>query len=286
MGFKMTQSSDDSLDLIIRKYDEINLEDDYNRRWAVKPLYDFFMRIILEVGVRLCEQHRNTYKNLALKTRWDIIKNCLSIVEEPSQWDQVIYTLQKERVRVEHNDYYIPDETVLGSIRENAFEFKDWVIENGKKYFRMSEGFSFLQKFNGIVRVYISRADYILGTFGNSLPTFAENDFVPYGEEHPYLRLSEVRDFLQKRVFEIKSIDDLQKEDLENLVTMITQTERLDVKETSYLERNICPKCGSNIIDTEKAYGGSIDDPIPTTIVYRVGCENCDYEVHVENIEI
>ena len=64
---------------ILGVFDTINIKTDYNRRVAVKPLYDYFQILILEVTVNLCGFDRNSLRNQHLKTRWDMAKHALSL---------------------------------------------------------------------------------------------------------------------------------------------------------------------------------------------------------------
>lgn len=282
----MTKRFEAYLSGILDTFDSIDLIDDYKRRISAKALYDYFQTFILEVAVHFCRLDRNSLKHYHLKARWDITKSCLGLIEDPTRWDELVYELQNIRSRVEHKDYEFPKKTALLRIRQRGPEFKDWILRVAKQYNKESKGFSLVQKYSLISKWYIGRADWALHLYGDSTPYSVERDYVPSGEEHPYKRLKPLRDNLEARIREIDSTDDLKQDDLDNLIELVRETERLDAKEDVLLQYSICPKCGGKIVDTEREVGGSFDDPMPSAIVYRVGCASCDYEVHSETIEL
>lgn len=282
----MSQKFIDYLHPILCAFDSIDLDCEYRRRVAVKPLYDYFQRLILEVAVRHCSMNRNTLQNCHLKTRWDMIKSALALVEDPMKWDQLVKSLHNMRSSTEHYDYNTPKKQALVSIRKKAPEFADWILKIGKKYLEESKGFSFVEKFSLLANWYIRQTDWTLNLYGEEPPYSVESDYVPLGEDHPYCRLKSLRDCLRSRIFEISRVDDLTKEDLDTLVELIKEIERLDAKETILLKYSVCPKCGEKIVDTQTPVGGSSDDPEPSAIIWRVGCENCDYVINSETINV
>jgi len=282
----MTKTFEEYLAGFLDAFDSIDMASEFKRRMAVKPLYDYFQILILEIAVQLCGQNQNSIRPCHLKTRWDMIKNCVKLIEDPTKWDELIYELYNIRSSVEHNDYDIPNETALLRVRKQASEFKDWMLRVGKQYCEESKGFSFIQKYSVLSRWYIGEADWMLHLYGEKVPYSVESDYVPSEEEHPYVRLKSLRDNLDTRIREIDNIDDLKQGDLDNLVDLLKEIERLDAKEDVFLQFNRCPKCGGKIVNTERGVGGSPEDPMPYAVVYRVGCENCDYELNSETIEL
>jgi len=282
-GLHMTE---EHLNDILGTFDSIDLDNEYHRRTAVKPLYDYFQILILEVAVRFCGQNRNSLKNCHLKARWNMTKSCLGLMEDPTRWDELIYPLHNIRSSTEHTDYKVPSKTALSQIRQRAPEFKTWILQVGKRYYEESEGFSFIQKYSVLSRWYIGQADWMIYLFGDKTPYCVEREIVLPREEHPYQRLKSLRDTLESRNREIDSIDDLNQDDLDNLVELVKVIERLDARESVLLQQNVCPKCGSNIVTSQRQVGGSPDDPTPYAVIYRIGCENCDYEVDSETIDV
>jgi len=282
----MTKTFEKYLSDILDTFDSIDLDSEYKKRVAVKPLYDYFQILILEVAVHLCGLNRNSMRNYHLKTRWDMIKSCLRLIEDPKSWDALIYGLQKMRSSIEHNDYKLPSKVALLQTRKRAQQFKEWLLKVGKQYHKESKGFSFIQKFSVVSDWYIRQADWFLHKYGKEPPYSVKTDILLPEEEDPYKRLEPLKNSIESRTREIDDIKDLKKEDLDNLVELVKEIERLDARENVFLQFNTCPKCGGKIVETETEVGGSPDDPMPSAIIYRIGCENCDYEVHSETIEI
>ena len=282
----MTDTFEERLRGILATFDSIHLDSEYKKRVAVKPLSDYFQIAVLEVAVHLCGLDRNVLRNYHLKTRWRTIKSCLRLIEDTRKWDQLVDELQNMRSTVEHNDYRTPSKDALLRVRRRAQEFKDWLLRVGKQYHKESKGFSFIQKFLLVSDWYIRRAEWVLHLYGKKPPYSVRTDVLLPGEENPYMMLESLKNNLESRIREIDDIKGLEKEDLDNLVEIVKEIERLDARENVFLQFNTCPKCGGKIVDSEREIGGSPEDPMPSAILYTVGCENCDYEVHSETIEI
>lgn len=282
----MPGNFDKYLEGVLTTFDSMNLENEHDRRVAVKPLYDYFQILILEVAVHLCGLNRNSMKNCHLKSRWDMIKSALLLIEDPTRWDELINRLQNTRSSVEHNDYEVPSKVALDDTRKQAPMFKEWVVAIGQKYLKESKGFSFIQEYFGLSRWYITQAEWTLDQYGEKPPYAVRTYSVSEEEKHSYGMLESLKERLNSRIPEIHYMNDLKKEDLNDLVQLIKETERLDAKETVLLHFNVCPKCGGKVGETETSVGGSIDDPMPTAVIYRVGCEKCDYELHSETIDV
>ena len=72
--------------------------------------------------------------------------------------------------------------------------------------------------------------------------------------------------------------------DLKIIIESIEKKERIDGEKWAMVGRNICPKCGSKIKQTQTNFGGNEDDPEPDGIYYRVGCEKCDFYLEEDTI--
>ncbi len=274
------------MELILAAFDNIDLDDKYLRRLAVKPLHDFFQILLLEVGVNHCHLLRDTLHNYPVSARWRDVQHCLELIgEDTDVWTQTINTLHKMRRKNEHNDYHYPKKRALLFVRESAEKFMDWILSAGTEYLRQSKGFSFIQKFESHARAYIRRTDYILHQYGEKTPYSVSEDILAIDDD-PYPRLKPIRDTLELRMAAIRSIQDLTAEDLDCLIDIVKEIERLDAREDAYVKYRVCPKCGSKIVETQTAIGGSPDDPVPSAIRCRVGCEKCDFELFSETVEI
>ncbi len=91
-------------------------------------------------------------------------------------------------------------------------------------------------------------------------PYSVKVDVLSKEEEQFYIRMQALIKKMKGRVWEISNISELQKEDLTDLAELIKEIERIDAKENILLHFNKCPKCGSNIIETEDSIGGNIED--------------------------
>jgi len=278
----LSPTFDEYLDGILSTFDSLDLKTEFNRRVAVKPIYDFYQILIVEVSVHLCRFDRKSMQISHLKTRWDLLKVALSTIDDPKKWDQLINQIQNARTSVEHTDYEIPSTDSLQKARKQAPEFKKWLMTVGQEYFKASKGFSFIQEYSILSRWYTGVADSIIDKYGEKLPFLIDTTI----ENTQYQTLKSVKERLEARALEIRTIDDLKKDDLHDLIELTKITENLEAKEGAFLRLNLCPKCGGKIVETQTSIGGNEEDPMPHSIIYRIGCEKCDYTVNEESIDI
>ena len=263
-------------------FDKLEKNSMHKRRTAVKPLYDYFQRILLEVGVKFCGIKPELLKS-HLERRWEIIKSYLSYIEEPTDWDSLINKICTLRHGVEHNDYYNPDMRKLLDIREKAPKFKEWVFRVGREYYKKSKHFTIKEVFYHLSSWYISEAESIsneygkepyIATLGHSLDM--EGDFYP--------QLPKLVKILKERVNHIIKLEDIIPSDLENLVNLIKIISNIKGREKVLLHYSICPKCGGKIKEITSHFGSTLESPEPEGFYYIVGCERCDYKLHEETI--
>jgi len=276
---------DEYLERILERFDSYNLEDGIDRRFAVKPVWDYCQSVLLEIGVSFCGMDREVLKNNHLKTRWIKIRPIFSVIDDPSKWDQFINTLQNQRSKVEHDDYSIPDKDALITLRRDIESFKNWCLDTGRQYYRDSQGYDIVRLFNAQLSIYQGRASYIIDYSVIEPPFYMKDDYISRYEPHPFDVFRDATKYLRSRYGKINDIKDITKNDLEKLIIVIKNVERFDVKEYNLLEKELCPFCGSPIIETETEQGGGPEDP-PSSIHYRIGCSSCKYELNSETIHL
>ena len=280
----MVQEFKQQLEKILGSFDSIELEDEYKRRLAVKPLYDYFQRILLEVGNQMCGFYRNSLRNCHLEARWIVVRGALEMIEDPSRWNKLVNTIHNERMSSEHNDYSSPSKAALLDVRKQATEFANWVLDVGQKYYEQSKGFTFIQEFAASSRWYVGQAERIISELGENPPFCIKEDFNLVGGEN-YKRLRPLNESVSSRSLAIRSIDELTKEDLSNLVDLVRIVERVDASENVMLSQSKCPRCGGNIAETQRFIGGSEEEE-DHAIFYRIGCDKCDYVLDTETIDL
>jgi uncharacterized protein with PIN domain len=283
----MTSRVEENLQEIAEDLESISLERKYQRRVAVKLLYDYFQILTLEVAVCFCGLNRDSVKSCHLATRWKIVTDRLGLVEDPKKWDKFVNELSDMREKVEHNDYAYPEKTSVLRVKGIVSDFRTWIVKTGNEYHEKSSGWSFIQKFVLVSQSYITQADWMLRMYGEEPPYSAKSDTVLPGDEPPYKRLSVLRSSLDSRTHELGKIEDLKNEDIDNLVDLVREVERLDAIENVLIRLSICPKCGGKIVETQNnILSGNPEDPEVHAIFYRVGCEKCDYELNSETIDV
>jgi len=275
--------TDNSYSENLEIFDKLGKNSIHERRTAVKPLYDYFQKILLEIGVKLCGIKSELLKPLHLKRRWEIVKGCLSYIGEPRNWNSLISRICTFRDRVEHTDYYDPNMHELLDIREKAPKFREWIFRIGKEYYKKFKYFTIKEIFYHLSNWYISEAELIskeygeepyVATLGHSLDI--EGDF--------YLQIPELVKILEERLKHIKKGEDIIPSDLENLVNLIKIISNIKGREEALLHYSICPKCGRKIKEITSYFGSTLEKPEPEGFYYIVGCERCGYKLHKETI--
>jgi hypothetical protein len=272
---------DQKLTNYLSVFDAQDINQECFRRTAVKPLYDYFQTVLYEVAWRFFNQDRNCLRNQGLEARWNMLLNIPGGLVEVEKWNTLIQEVQKMRARVEHNDDYDPNKNTLITFRKEIVDFANWIIDCGNKYYRQKKNLSFVESYLNSVSWYISQAEWFISEFGEETPYCAKLDI----DAEEYQEIKKIKDKMSRRSSEIKTAEDVTKEDFDDLVRLIKQIERIDAKETALLHFSICPKCGDKIAESSQYVGGGYDSE-PTAIVYRVGCQKCNYEVNNETIDI
>ena len=265
----------------LNTFDSLELDNLVQRRMAFKPLYDFFQILIKEVGVNFLGLDANSMRSYHLKTRWENTKIHLAMIEDPKSWDGLINEVYNIRSKVEHNEYHDPNASRLKIIRKKAPEFYEWIIKAGKEYYRKSKNFTFKQSFFSMLDWYVKESEIIFREFGDNPPYVAKKEYPSLSDEEPYEELKEVIKVIRERLSNFKTDDDFKRSDLDNLVNVVKIITEIRARETMLLKHSICPKCGGKIIESEKSYGYEDQGGV----IYRVGCEKCDYEIHSESFD-
>lgn len=265
-------------DLIYR----MELKNTAERRTVIKPLYDYFQRLLRDVAVRKCGLDDNTIKNTHLKVRWINVKACLECIEDPTGWDELINRLQNIRRSVEHDDYADPKKSNIEFIKEKIPEFTRWIINTSDKYHKKSLKFTFKESFYARLYHNLRKAESI--TYEYSMDDSGNH---PIDLSDDYAQLKDIVQEYEDKIDKLKIKDDLDKYDLHILIKLNQILSKIEASEDILLELSICPKCGGKIETTQNNIGGNTEnDPEPRGIFYRVGCQNCDYLIESEYIDI
>lgn len=272
------------LEEVLVSFDDIAIKIPYNRRIAVVPIYDFFQILLQEVGVQFCSVPRELFADMLLNSRWRKLDPLLSMVSAPNDWAQTIAALNRIRNRTSHDEYYDPPTQALEQIRKRALEFKEFILTTGKEYYRQSQGVTFSQRLIWLSNGYVMRAKSILKQYGDKTPLFTQRDLTR-GDTHSFQKLSSLIKSIESRVSTIKNMNDLTIEDLDNLLEIAKELEFLDAREWAYVEQNKCPICGNIIAETQQEFGGTREDP-HNRVLWRVGCDKCEYEIASDLFEI
>jgi hypothetical protein len=261
---------------------EMELKNTVERRTVIKPLYDYFQRLLRDIAVRKCGLDENTIKNTHLKVRWANVKACLECIEDPTVWDELINRLQKIRSSVEHDDYADPKKRNIEFIKEKIPEFTRWIIDISHEYHKKSLKFTFKESFYARLHHSLRKAESIIYEY-----SMDDSGSHPINLKDDYAQLKDIIQEYEDKIDKFNIENDLDKHDLDTLVKLNQILSRIEAAEDTLLELNICPKCGGKIGTTQKNIGGNTeDDPEPRGIFYRVGCQNCDYLIESEYIDI
>lgn len=281
----MDESKKDSFLNLLDTFDKLN-SIEVSGRISYKPLYDYFMIIIKELGVERCGFDEKDM-NHQLKARWDSIKWYLDKVEDSKTWNKIIYCLHEIRRQVEHDDFYNPSAKQLKLIREKSPEFKIWMMRVTNDYYKITKDFSFKESFCFEANFFVNKANRIIHEYGDKTPYVDNPHIIDENEVSDYNKISELLQIVKLSSNDIARLDDIQISDLKNLIKLVHLISNFEGKEEILLMNSVCPKCGDEIKETQEYFGGRTESqPEPDGIYLRIGCQGCDYYIHDDTIYI
>lgn len=283
----MTENSDDFA-VMLESFDGLGLNNVSIRRMAVKPLYDYFQKLAILVGTKICGLNKNALKTSHLKYRWESIRSCISFegIEISDEWKTLITNISEVRDKVEHNDDYDPPQKKLVEIRKKAPEFAKWLLGVARTYAEKTPRYSFKQAFYRLLQEYVFDARGIIMQYGERAPHIARIGYLMEQEGLEYQNLPDLLKALNSTLNNFRDLEDVDRSDLENLIRTVRITSILQAREELLLKDSQCPSCGGKIVESQNWVGGTENNPEPDGFVYRVGCEKCEYEIHQEYFSI
>lgn len=260
-----------SIEDLLSHFDSTITENPFLLRCSVTPLYEFYNKILFQVGRDFCGYTEELLIKYGLKTRWNFISVNLRIVEECKQWDKIINKLDFDRNEVSHNDKYIPKIEDMKKIRDSSTDFMKFTIEIGKKYQEKSKNFTFKEHFYDNLFFNLQDGNALIKEFGNT-------PFIAFEHENLWNEFLTVIGQLYSPIMKANKLDELNKSQLDNLLYLSKLIGRFRGREDMTLHFNRCPKCGGNIRQTTHPIGYKSDDSDePTGEKYRMGCDKCNY---------
>jgi len=284
----MSNTLNNELQSLINDFDSLDLNNANIRRSGFQLLHDFFQKLMMHAGQKI-GYPENVFIELGVKTRWILISRNLKNVCNPDGWNRLIDLVNRIRNAIQHNESHVPEKQKIERIRHHIPSFASWLIENSNVFVRQSPRYNFKQVFCLIAKRALISANFIFYQFGEEPPYFATLDLhwqIPFTDS-----IESYQDFkiavkqLENRLDELINSDEILSSDLE-LVNSISDTVAfLKARKHLLTVNGTCPKCGSSITETSESSGGTIDDPEPRAIHYRIGCQNCDYEIENQIID-
>lgn len=263
---------DELLQIHLDLFDKADRGSVVARRAAYCFLYDYYQKILLEVGKGLCDVNEKSLHCSTVFKRWEMVRTRLKSVPgiNPDEWNRIVKKLDDIRQTVQHSDYEDASENDLMLIREKAPAFKVSIVQMGQEYNKKIQGLPVIDRFKRMLEVELEAAEIASREFYTDM----EVDF-------PFSFDPDLFNIVRTRLGEIKTIHDLKYTDFEDLSKLTRIGAVYRIKEDCSLRHNECPKCGGKIRETSTPQGGSSEDG-PRSYFYRVGCEKCNYTIHSE----
>lgn len=282
----MTENPED-FNALLGTFDYVDLESIHKRRMAVKPLYDYFQKLTLLVGIEY-GLHKSALSASHLKYRWESIRSCISFegIEVSDEWDELIKKISDIRHKVEHNDEFDPQQKKLVEIREKAPKFAKWLLEVTKIYVKKTLRYSFKQAFHRLLHKYVFDTRKIIMEYGEKTPHVATIGYLMEQNELEYQNLLDLLKNLELKLNNFGELKDVERSDLENLIRIVKISSILQARGELLIKDGVCPSCGGKIVESETCVGGTENHPEPSGVICRVGCEKCEYEIYRESFSI
>jgi hypothetical protein len=269
----------------LEKFDDLMKNpDEPNRKFAYQLLEEHFGFFIDKIR-ESCKVRDKQFDLAKMQSNWKTLRNKFQDIiphSELQPWDKFFNRrtgFPKYRNELVHKTNYTPPSVKeLEYWRGKAVPFVGFIISANKEYkqqvFTLTETIE-----NYLYRLLRMIESYSTDTKMIKDPYFFKDTVTK--EELPNLMQR-----VQNTIRANKDIREQKPTELREIIILIDVVGRLEGREYTFLENDICPLCGNMIEETQDAYGGSMDDPQPTTIYYRVGCSKCDFLLHDESINI
>lgn len=259
-------------------YDSIDISEEYYRRTAFKPLYDYYMALTLYIATEYCRIEKKNLSPWQLKVRWDHISN---FIPDLSNWEKIINPLSNLRKKIEHDDEFIPKEKELNHLRQSLGEFEKWIHKEGKKVDLEQKMLD--PKFISIDK---SRGNFLRLKLFILNQLNSQENLNEFGHYEPFD--TELSDAINLKYTEMvqyhdvvknlhNNFDNLQQQDIITLMNFNSAFQYFEGIQYVLENAKICPNCftqniehttGEQIIDDEKDQ--FYDEPISY-------CKNCNY---------
>ena len=258
--------------------------DESNRKFAYQLLeehFGFFMDKMREN----CKVSDEQFDLAKMHANWKTLRKKINEIvphTELQVWDKFFSKrtgFPKYRNELVHKiNYTPPSVNELDCWREQATVFLGFVVATINEYkrqvFTLSE----------LIDNYLNRLKRMIKTY--PIDTHIAKDPYFFIDFPPYGELPSLVKNAQSSIRGKKDLRELKPGKLREIINLIDVVCRFEGREYTFLENGTCPQCGGTIDETERASGGSMDDPQPTTIYYRVGCSNCEFTLNEESIGI
>lgn len=264
----------------LKTFDSLEKDSLILRRLAYKPLYEFFKKIVFSVGVNLCYLHERTFKNLHLKPIWvDLKLRLFQIDSQLDEWNMLIKKIDKIRQGVEHNSDYDVNQNSLQDIRNKAPEFRTWILNTGREYYKKSKDFTFKEILYSQLTYHLLEIKVLVEEYGEA------PHLLSHLNKEEYSQVPELINKVKSIKRKVSNLQDMTFQDFLDFLRLVQIIAKFRVIEENLLSKSICPKCSNKITQTPKYISGKYDEP-PTVMQYRIGCESCDYTIYEDTVDI
>ena len=139
---------------------------------AYKPLYDFFRRVLILAGSKLCGLPGEQSQDSLGEDHLGPCQAIHAVVDGSySEWDELISNVQNVRESVEHDlDYDLPLRNLEG-MRKAAPEFRQWILETGMRVLKESSGFTLKEHYLRLLDYCVNTARQFLELYGGKTVT-------------------------------------------------------------------------------------------------------------------
>jgi len=261
--------------------------DAYDIRFTYIPIYDCYWYFLI-AAANSCEIDQSKLNYANLRQSWNEIRERLEKYTPNAafqRWNQIINEISGFRNIFAHNPTKkAPTIDQIKKCVSSIKSFSEWLPEILDTYIQNLPSYQAALTFNGVIENYIWQAGFIYLEIGDKVTPRIVKDNYLFTDLFDYHELPKRIEEVRKIMEQLIHITELTQPSFEKIIQLLRYISLLEGSYHANIELYKCPVCDGMIEETSIGYGDTPDDPEPTGISIRVGCDTCDFSIMEDTI--